>query len=226
MDKLGKLIILEGGEGAGKSTQVSLLADYIKSLNIPVVKTREPGGTANAEAIRSLVLSGGQDKWHINSELFLFWAARIDHYTKIVIPNLLLGNWVICDRSWLSTRAYQQNPENSDTIDFLERSFINQFFTEPLNDYSTIYQIYLRLENPEIGLIRANKRGDTNRFEDKDMVFHNKVADVLTKAFNKLDFYQGDTIDANQNYISVFEKVKESVAQRFNLPLNVLETDE
>ena len=103
----GRFITLEGGEGAGKSTQLQLLAEALRAQGKTVITTREPGGTEGAEAIRGLLLSGGQDRWNDATEALLFAAARADHVAKLIRPALARGNWVVCDRFIDSTRAYQ-----------------------------------------------------------------------------------------------------------------------
>lgn len=103
----GRFITLEGGEGVGKSTQIRLLAEALEARGKRVVTTREPGGTEGAEAIRALLLSGGQDRWNDATEALLFAAARADHVAKLIRPALDRGDWVLCDRFVDSTRAYQ-----------------------------------------------------------------------------------------------------------------------
>jgi dTMP kinase len=104
----GRFIAFEGGEGAGKSTQARLLAEALRERGLTVVTTREPGGTAGAEAIRSLLLSPpGQEGWTPEAEALLFAAARADHVAHLIRPALARGEWVICDRFVDSSRAYQ-----------------------------------------------------------------------------------------------------------------------
>jgi dTMP kinase len=103
----GTFIALEGGEGAGKSTQARLLADALRAFGLTVVLTREPGGTAGAEAIRSLLLGLDGDGWPLRAEALLFAAARADHVARLIRPALAMGKWVICDRFIDSSRAYQ-----------------------------------------------------------------------------------------------------------------------
>lgn len=103
----GKFIALEGGEGAGKSTQARLLADALEARGIPVVSTREPGGTPGAEAIRSLLLDPPGQGWGAEAEALLFAAARSDHVAKLIRPALERGHWVLSDRFVDSSRAYQ-----------------------------------------------------------------------------------------------------------------------
>lgn len=103
----GKFIAFEGGEGTGKSTQAKLLAAALESAGLPAVLTREPGGTAGAEAIRSLLLGPPGEGWNARAEALLFAAARSDHVEKLITPSLADGKWVVCDRFLDSSRAYQ-----------------------------------------------------------------------------------------------------------------------
>ncbi|MFC0683890.1 dTMP kinase [Novosphingobium clariflavum] len=105
--KPGRFIALEGGEGAGKSTQARLIADALRARGLEVVTTREPGGTRGAEAIRNLLLHAEGDGWGARAEALLFAAARADHVEKLIRPALARGAWVICDRYLDSSRAYQ-----------------------------------------------------------------------------------------------------------------------
>jgi dTMP kinase len=103
----GRFISLEGGEGVGKSTQAEALADALRGLGIDLVVTREPGGSAGAEAIRELLLSGNEDRWSPQAEALLFAAARADHVAKTIRPALESGQWVLSDRFVDSSLAYQ-----------------------------------------------------------------------------------------------------------------------
>jgi len=103
----GRFISLEGGEGVGKSTQVKALADMLRSRGIDLVVTREPGGSAGAEAIRELLLGGDDDRWSSEAEALLFAAARADHVAKTIRPALARGQWVLSDRFVDSSLAYQ-----------------------------------------------------------------------------------------------------------------------
>lgn len=103
----GRFITLEGGEGAGKSTQLRALAAALTARGIDTIVTREPGGSAGAEAIRALLLEGGADRWDARSEALLFAAARADHVARTIRPALVRGAWVLCDRFVDSSRAYQ-----------------------------------------------------------------------------------------------------------------------
>ena len=103
----GKFITLEGGEGAGKSTQVKALAEALRERGVDVLVTREPGGSEGAERIRELLLSGAEERWGARAEALLFAAARADHVDKTIRPTLESGRWVLCDRFADSSLAYQ-----------------------------------------------------------------------------------------------------------------------
>jgi dTMP kinase len=103
----GRFISLEGGEGAGKSTQLSALAQALEGRGVPVIVTREPGGSPGAEAIRALLLEGEESRWNPRAEALLFAAARSDHVEKTIRPALERGAWVVSDRFLDSSLAYQ-----------------------------------------------------------------------------------------------------------------------
>ncbi|HEX8621846.1 MAG TPA: dTMP kinase [Allosphingosinicella sp.] len=103
----GRFISLEGGEGAGKSTQLRALAEALRGRGLEVVETREPGGSPGAEAIRKLLLEGGDDRWTPQGEALLFAAARADHVARTIRPALERGAWVLSDRFLDSSLAYQ-----------------------------------------------------------------------------------------------------------------------
>lgn len=107
MTAAGKFISLEGGEGAGKSTQVRALAQALQKRGLDVLMTREPGGSEGAEKIRDLLLSGSADRWSSKAETLLFAAARADHFERTIEPALKAGRWVVCDRFVDSSLAYQ-----------------------------------------------------------------------------------------------------------------------
>ena len=106
MSQRGRFVSLEGGEGVGKSTQLKLLAEALRSRGLNVVETREPGGSTGAEKIRALLL-GKEEEWGSRSEALLFAAARTDHVEKTIRPALDAGQWVLSDRFIDSSLAYQ-----------------------------------------------------------------------------------------------------------------------
>jgi len=115
----GRFITLEGGEGVGKSTQLRALTAAIAARGVEVVATREPGGSAGAEAIRGLLMEGSDDRWDARSEALLFAAARADHVARTIRPALDRGAWVVCDRFVDSSRAYQGGGGGITDVDLL-----------------------------------------------------------------------------------------------------------
>ncbi|NBC36241.1 dTMP kinase [Novosphingobium sp. FSY-8] len=116
----GRFIVLEGGEGVGKSTQARLLADALRATGREVVLTREPGGTSGAEAIRGLLLNTEGEGWGMRAEALLFAAARADHVDRLIRPALARGAWVVCDRFLDSSRAYQGGGGGIDDAELLD----------------------------------------------------------------------------------------------------------
>lgn len=165
----GRFITFEGGEGAGKSTQVQRLAARLKAAGREVVTTREPGGSPGAESIRDLVLNGAADRWSPATETLLMYAARRDHIERVIRPSLDRGAWVICDRFADSTRAYQGAAGGVDP------AFISALETHILE--GTRPDLTLVFDLPvDIGLARAHARaGAEMRFESKGAAFHQRL---------------------------------------------------
>ncbi len=164
----GRFITFEGGEGAGKSTQIRLLAARLREFAREVVMTREPGGTPLAERLRSVILSGGAKQFGPLGEAMLFSAARIDHIDRIIRPALSRGAFVLCDRFADSTRAYQGAKGGVDPNMLMAMEKVALAGVAPERTF------ILDLA-PEIGLQRARlRRGEesADRFEAEDISFH------------------------------------------------------
>jgi dTMP kinase len=167
----GRFITFEGGEGAGKSTQLKRLAARLEAQGREVVATREPGGSPGAESIRALVLNGAADRWSPVTETLLMYAARRDHIERVIRPALQRGAWVVCDRFADSTRAYQGAAGGTDPglIAALETYILED--VRP--DLTLIFDF-----PPAAGLARAMARPDAEaRFESKGMAFHERLRD-------------------------------------------------
>ena len=167
----GRFITFEGGEGAGKSTQVARLVAALRARGIEVVQTREPGGSPGAEAIRNLVLNGEVERWSSRTEILLMFAARSDHLERTIRPALEAGSWVVCDRFADSSRAYQGAgggvPE--EFIEQLDAAIVGA--DQP--DRTLIFDLPV-----EVGLERAFGRGlFETRFETKGVAFHQRLRD-------------------------------------------------
>ncbi len=164
----GKFITLEGGEGVGKTTNLVFIKNYLQQHNIPVVVTREPGGTALAEKIRYLLLENGSELISEHAELLLIFAARAQHIKHVIEPALAQGKCVLCDRFTDATYAYQGGGRNMriSTIEWLEN--LVQGALRP--------DLTLLLDAPvEIGIERASKRGVFDRFEAEKISFFESV---------------------------------------------------
>jgi dTMP kinase len=166
----GRFISIEGGEAVGKSTQIRLLADWVRSQGRDVTITREPGGTESAEGIRNLLLEGGADRWNARSEALLFAAARADHVARLIHPAVEAGGWVISDRFLDSSRAYQgvAGGLGDDAILALHR-FGSQGF---LPDRTVL----LELPAEEAARrARARDGGQSDRIGGRDADYHARV---------------------------------------------------
>jgi dTMP kinase len=165
-------ITFEGGEGAGKSTQVKLLAYHLRAEGVDVVETREPGGTKSAEALRTLLVAGDVNSWSAEAEALLNYAARDSHLREVIRPALAAGKTVICDRFMDSTRAYQGFAGGCSMalIDQLEAKIVGP--TRP--DLTMIFDL-----EPILGLARAKARGAgiEDRYERKGLSFHQRLRD-------------------------------------------------
>jgi dTMP kinase len=171
----GRFITLEGGEGAGKTVQATRLETRLKELGLEVVRTREPGGSPHAEALRDVILSGFARQFGAEGEALLFAAARIDHLDKTILPALERGAWVVCDRFADSTRVYQG------VAGALPAAYIARL--EQVAIGANKPDLTLVLDIPaEAGLERArNRRGEggADRFEAEGLEFH----ETLRRAF-------------------------------------------
>lgn len=171
MPPSGLFIALEGGEGAGKSTQARLLGDALCQKGREVVLTREPGGTSGAEAIRALVLSTEGDGWGPRAEALLFAAARADHVDKLIRPALARGAVVICDRYLDSSRAYQGGGGGLADADLLD---LHRIGSEGLLPDVTLL---LTLSPGEAATrLALRDRGKADRIGGRDAAYHARVA--------------------------------------------------
>ena len=161
---LGRLITLEGGEGAGKSTQLRALAEALRADGGVVVTTREPGGSDGAEAVRGLLVEGGIERWSATAELFLLLAARLDHLERTIRPALAAGAVVLCDRFWDSTRVYQG------LVGGLELTAVDALHERWLTPFRPGLTVVLDLP-VDLGLRRAR----AGRFEARGEDFHERV---------------------------------------------------
>lgn len=174
--KRGRFIALEGGEGAGKSTQARLLADALAQLGHACVVTREPGGTPGAESIRELLLHAPGDGWHPRAEALLFAAARSDHVERLITPALVAGQWVICDRFVDSSRAYQGGGGGLSDADVLDLHRIGSGGLLP--DLTVLISV-----SPAVAQQRLTARdaGQSDRIGGRDAAYHAAVSAAFAR---------------------------------------------
>ena len=205
----GRFISFEGGEGAGKTTQIRRLAERLQPLVSEVTLTREPGGSPGAEALRDLLVRGEVDRWAPLSETLILYAAREDHLERLIRPALDRGGWVLTDRFADSTRAYQGagGGAPAGVIDALEAAVVGR--TRP--------DLTLILDLPvEEGLARAAHRGGgEERFERKGHAFHAR----LRRGFLDIAAAEPDrcaVVDAALSLDEVAERVWAAVRDRLS----------
>jgi len=172
----GKFIALEGGEGAGKSTQARLLAEALRARGLDVVVTREPGGTAGAEAIRALLLGTEGEGWHPRAEALLFAAARSDHVERLILPATERGAWVICDRFVDSSRAYQGGGGGLSDAEVMDLHRIGSGGLLP--DLTLLVEV-----SPETAAARLDLRdaGNADRIGGRGADYHAKVSAAFAR---------------------------------------------
>ncbi|WP_245516191.1 dTMP kinase [Ancylobacter aquaticus] len=208
----GRFITLEGGEGAGKSTQLRRLLARLKAAGIDAIGTREPGGSTGAEIIRHLILSGAAKPLGPLAEATLFAAARADHLDATIRPALTRGAWVVCDRFADSTRVYQGALGNVDPrlIAALEEVTVGE--TRP--------DLTLILDLPaEEGLARAAARSgrDADRFESEGLSFHRALRDAF-RALAASEPGRCVLIDASGDVDGVEEAIWKAVSTHLKPP--------
>ncbi len=210
MKKAARFITLEGGEGAGKSTQARHLVEALKAHGIDAIQTREPGGSPGAEQIRNLIVTGEPGRWDGLTETLLVFAARADHVAHTIKPALATGKWVVCDRFTDSTYAYQGVGRGlaRETIRRMEALVLHEFRPD----------LTLILDVPvDVGIARTHQRvAHENRFEKFDTEFHER----LRKAFLDIAKRAPDrcaVIDAAQGPNAVAQAIWKATAKRFRL---------
>jgi len=199
--KRGKFITIEGGEGAGKSTNIAFIKSFLEDHAVRVIETREPGGTAVSERIRGILLDSKVDSLCDDTELLLMFAARAQHIKEVITPNLEQGNWILCDRFTDATYAYQGGGRGIDTRRI---AVLEEWVQRDLRpDLTVIFDLPV-----ELGLARAGKRSAPDRFEQENVDFFNRVRDVyLQRAKQFPERYA--VIDASPELEQVQQQITE-----------------
>lgn len=207
----GQFITLEGGEGAGKSSQIILLAEFLRKRDISVLTTREPGGAPGADMVRRLLVEGEINRWDPLSEVLLHFAARRDHLVQTVWPALAAGTWVLSDRFADSTLAYQGYGHG------LGQAPIEALYKLVAGDFAPVLTLILDLP-ANVGLGRAKSRppNKENRYENMTLEFHEK----LRTGFLQIAKDAPDrcvVINATQSLSRVQSDIVRIITQRFDL---------
>ena len=206
----GQFISFEGGEGAGKSTQSRLLCRRLETFGIDALVPREPGGSAGAEEIRALLVSGQVDRWNPLTEALLHFAARHDHVQRTILPALERGVWVITDRFSDSTLAYQGYGQG---VDCEKLNRIGEFVVG-----AAMPGLTLILDLPDAeGFARTELRADgVSRYEQMDRAMHERMRQGFLR-IAKSKTARCRMIDAALDTESVHQAVWHSVQERFKI---------
>lgn len=196
----GLFISFEGIEGSGKSTQLNFTVEYLQAKNIEVVQTREPGGTLVGEKIRDVLLDNQLPNMYMDTELMLMFAARVEHVRKVIQPALQAGKWVVCDRFFDATYAYQGYGRDIDLnrIDALKEFSIGTLAP----DLTLLLDVSL-----EVSMDRVTKRGNKDRFENEKIDFYKKVRNGYLQIANN-NPSRVATIDANNSIDEVQRAIR------------------
>jgi len=206
----GRFITLEGGEGAGKSTNLEYMQRRLEAADVPVQVTREPGGTPLGETMREVLLNPEHAAMSSDAELLLMFAARAQHLHHVILPALEKGSWVLCDRFTDATYAYQGGGRGIVTgrIRVLE-DWLQQGF-QP--DMTLLFDLPV-----ELGMKRAGKRGALDRFEQEQKVFFEQVREAyLDRA--RQDPGRFRIIDASQKLLAVQKQLDNVIEELVTLP--------
>jgi len=208
----GKFIVVEGIEGAGKSSAIAIIESILEQHNIAYIKTREPGGTPLAESLRDIVKSAShEEELTQETELLLMYASRSQLLANRILPALKQGQWVIGDRHDLSSQAYQGGGRNFDD------EVMNAIADVTLKGFTPDLTIYLDID-PELGLSRAKARGELDRIELEKIEFFHRVRNKycqIAQQDNKIT-----TIDASQAMKAVHHDIQH-VIERFITSMDV-----
>ena len=210
----GKFITLEGGEGAGKTTQIKLLGEYLTQKGIETVLTKEPGGTPIGQELRSILCTGDKDKIDAVAEALLYYADRRIHVCQKILPALNRGAWVISDRFADSTMAYQCYGYK----DRISKDTLNELYKITVGDLKPDLTIILDID-PKIGLARSLERNASSqiqetRHEGRALEFHQNLRNGFLE-ISKTDSRYA-VIDANCPVEELHKKIVRLIESRIS----------
>ena len=195
----GKFITIEGGEGVGKSTNIRCIEDFLCAQSIAFIKTREPGGTPLAEELRALLLSPREESVGEQTELLLMFAARAQHLQQVIMPALLRGEWVVCDRFTDATYAYQGGGRKLSLSTIATLETLVQGTLQP--DLTLLLDV-----DVSTGLARIGNRDQIDRFEREQHTFFESVRAMYHQRAQQFPG-RFRVIDAGQSLAAVLENI-------------------
>lgn len=199
----GKFLTLEGTEGVGKSTNLEFIQNYLRERGVSVVVTREPGGTPLAEELRDILLANRDEQVESTAELLLVFAARAQHLNTVILPALMRGDWVLCDRFTDATFAYQGYGRGLNKSQIMALEQLVQGGLRP--DKTFLLDI-----DPALGLQRAKVRAELDRFENEQIPFFERVrAGYLARVEENPNLYA--VIDASKPLLEVQSSIERAL---------------
>lgn len=199
----GRFIVVEGLEGAGKTTAIQTIQQYLESLSYTVIVTREPGGTVIGEQLRHIIKTKVDGEvLEPRAELLLMYAARVQLLEQVIKPSLAKGIWVIADRFELSTYAYQGTGRG------INQQIIDNLSTICLSSFKPDWLLFLDI-SPEQGLERVQQRGSKDRIEQESLDFFKRVYQGYQHKIKTMDNVQ--LIDASQSVDSVQDAIRQQL---------------
>lgn len=204
----GQFIVIEGLEGAGKSSAVAVITECLKHADIPFTQVREPGGTPLAEALRDLIKRPWEEDVAAEAELLVMYAARIQLVRNVITPALARGQWVIGDRHDLSSQAYQGGGRQ------LGAELLATIRDISLGSFRPDLTLYLDID-PAVGLARALGRGELDRIEQEDLSFFQRTRDRYLQLAH--DDKQIKIIDANQSMAAVAQDIRDVIERHLEV---------
>jgi len=210
---MGYFIVFEGIEGCGKTTQIALLGDALRKKNLPVIVTREPGGTPIGDEIRKILLHAQHADIAPETELLLYTASRVQHLHQLITPALNAGTIVLCDRFFDATTAYQGYGEGIDLalIEQMRKTFVSNL----VPDLTILLDCPAErgLERSRQRIKREGKESVEGRFEEKHIMFHERVRNAYLELARKHPerFY---VVNGEQPVTAVHEQICAAVNQR------------
>ncbi len=217
MNTSAKFISFEGGEGAGKTTQIHLLEHALKAVDIPVLVTREPGGTLGAELLRNVLQHNKEAHWDVLSQVLILYAGRRDHVEKVIKPALARNTWVLCDRFADSTMVYQGYAQGVGV------EFVKLIHEAVLHNFQPDLTFFFDIP-AEQGLERLKERYESSpgsqqydRFEEQDLEFHQKIHQGFRMLAHESKRFVN--IQANLPLDQVSPQIFRALSERFHITL-------